>query len=213
MKKNDLVLTSDETMKYTEIHIAFLREHGTMSETALNDLFNAAFGTNQTGNVLRQKCVKLGIFSATNTGCFQKGSVPPNKGTKGLTGANKTSFKPGNTPQNIKKVGSISKHKDKNGSTYLCIKIAEPNKWQMLHSYIYEHKHGKIPKAFCVIFKDKNTFNVSLDNLMLVSRNELVRLNQKYPTIDKSLKETALKIIKIQHEVRKIYGGKDVQNV
>ncbi len=190
-------------MKYTKTHIAFLKKHGTMPRKELTDLFNAKFSANQTCSAIKGKCTTLGL-KCIGDGRFQQGSVPTNKGTKGLNGANKTSFKPGNTPQNIKKVGSISKHKDKNGSTYLCIKIAEPNKWQMLHSYIYEHKHGKIPKGFCVIFKDKNTFNVSLDNLMLVSRNELVRLNQKYPTIDKSLKETALQVIKIQHEVIKI---------
>ena len=83
------------------------------------------------------------------------------------------------------------------------IKIAEPNEWKMLHAYIWEHKHGKIPKGYCVIFKDKNTLNMSLDNLMLVSRNELVRLNQKYSDIDKSLKEIALQVIKIQNEVIK----------
>ena len=93
--------------------------------------------------------------------------------------------------------------KDKNGYLYLHIKIAEPNKWQMLHSYIWETKHGKIPKGHCVIFKDKNTLNVSLKNLMLVSRSELVRLNQKYTHIDGSLKEIALQVIKISKETSK----------
>ena len=102
-----------------------------------------------------------------------------------------------------KKVGSVSYRKDKNGYWYMRIKIAEPNKWQMLHAYIWEHKHGKIPKNHCVIFKDKNTLNARLDNLMLVSRAELVRLNQKYSNIDKSLKDTALQVIKISSEIRK----------
>jgi hypothetical protein len=190
-------------MKYTDIHISFLREHGTMSEAALNDLFNATFGTNQTGSALRQQCAKLRIFSSTNTGRFKKGDAPVNKGTKGLMKENKTSFKKGNAPHNTKVVGSITKIQDKNGYWYMRIKIAEPNKWQMLHAYIWEHKYGKIPKGSCVIFKDKNPLNLRLDNLMLVSRNELVRLNQKYPAIDKSLKEVALQVIKIQHEVTK----------
>lgn len=200
-------------MKYSDVHIAFLREHGTMSETALNDLFNAVFGTNQTGNVLRQKCVKLGIFSSSNTGRFKKGDTPVNKGTKGLMKANKTSFKQGGTPHNAKKVRSITKHVDKNGYTYLRIKIAEPNKWQMLHAYIWEQKHGKIPKGSCVIFKDRNAEDVmNLDNLMLVSRNELLRLNKKYPAIDTSLKEVALQVIKIQNEVIKVVKKVKQQN-
>lgn len=92
---------------------------------------------------------------------------------------------------------------DKNGYLYMRIKIAEPNKWQMLHAYIWEHKHGEIPKGHCVIFKDKNTLNTRLDNLMLISRVELVRLNQKYTHIHENLKETALQVIKISNEIRK----------
>ena len=117
---------------------------------------------------------------------------------------NKTSFGSGNRPINTKKVGSISTRKDKNGSLYMHIKIAEPSKWQMLHVYIWEHKYGEIPKGHCVIFKDKNTLNTKLDNLMLVSRDELVRLNQKYAYIDKRLKDTALQVIKISKEIRKV---------
>ena len=54
-----------------------------------------------------------------------------------------------------------------------------------------------------MIFKDKNTLNVSLSNLMLVSRAELVRLNQKYAYIDERLKETALQVIKINDAIIK----------
>ena len=50
---------------------------------------------------------------------------------------------------------------------------------------------------------DKNTLNTRLDNLMLISRDELVRLNQKYTHIDGSLKQTALLAIKISKEIRK----------
>ena len=117
--------------------------------------------------------------------------------------ANRTSFRPGNKPMQTKKVGSISKREDSKGNVYMHIKIAEPNKWQMLHAYIWEHKHGEIPKGFCVIFKDRNTFNTSLDNLMLVSRSELSRLNKKYSSIDTSLREVALQVVKLQHEVIK----------
>lgn len=189
-------------MIYTETHIAFLKEHGAMPRKELTDLFNAEFETYQTHKAISTRCKLLGLKCA-NDGRFPKGHAPFNKDTKGLMGANKTSFKKGDAPQNKKAVGSVSKVKDKNGYTYLRIKVAEPKKWQMLHAYIWEQKHGKIPKGFCVIFKDKNPLNVSLDNLMLVSRNELARLNQKYSTIDKSLKEVALQVIKIQNEVTK----------
>lgn len=189
-------------MKYLKEHEDFLRKHETTPRKELAELFNAKFKTEVTHKALGQKCIKIGLV-CPNNGCFKKGSIPVNKDTKGLTKRNKTSFGFGNRPINTKKVGTISTRKDKNGSLYMHIKIEEPNKWQMLHVYIYEHKHGKIPKGYCVIFKDKNTLNTRLDNLMLVSRDELLRLNQKYAHIDESLKGTALKVIKISKEIRK----------
>ncbi|WP_041963433.1 HNH endonuclease signature motif containing protein [Sulfurospirillum cavolei] len=189
-------------MNYTNIQEAFLKEHETVPRKELTELFNAEFGTQRTHKAIKGKCKALGLKTGRN-GCFQKGQTPPNKGTKGVCKANKTSFKKGNTPHNAKKVGSIVLHKDKDGYTYMRIKVAEPNSWQMLHACIWEHKHGKIPEGFCVIFKDRNTFNTSLNNLMLVSRSELSRLNKKYSSIDTSLREVALQVVKLQHEVIK----------
>lgn len=195
-------------MKYLKEHEDFLRKHETTPRKKLKKLFERKFKMEISISGLTQKCRKLGL-SCPNTGIFKKGSIPINKGTKGLMKANKTSFGPGNRPTQTKKIGSISIRKDKNGNLYMHIKIAEPNRWQTLQAYIWEHKYGKIPKNYCVIFKDKNTLNTRLDNLMLVSRAELVRLNQKYAHIDKSLKETALQIIKINDEVRKKSKNKE----
>ncbi len=190
-------------MKYLKEHEDFLKKHETTPRKKLAELFNTKFKKEISIKGLGQKCIKIGLV-CPNNGCFKKGSIPANKGTKGLMKANKTSFSSGNKPMNSKRVGSVVTRKDKNGNLYMRIKIAEPNKWQMLHVYIYENKHGKIPKGYCVIFKDKNTLNLRLDNLMLVSRDELARLNQKYAHINESLKETALQVIKLSKEIRKV---------
>lgn len=189
-------------MNYTRIQTAFLKKHETVPRKELTELFNAEFRTQQTHKAIVGKCKVLGLKTGRN-GCFQKGQTPPNKGTKGLMKANKTSFKKGNAPHNTKVVGSITKIQDSNGYWYMHIKIAEPNKWQMLHAYIWEQEHGKVPKGYCVIFKDRDTENMSLDNLMLVSRSELARLNQKYAAIDSSLREVALQVVKIRSAVIK----------
>ena len=189
-------------MTYLKIHEDFLRKHETTPRKKLAELFNAKFKVQVSIKGLSQKCRKLGLV-CPNNGHFKKGSTPANKGKKGLTGANKTSFAKGNVPPSTRKVGTISTRKDKNERPYMHIKVAEPNKWQMLHVYIWETKHGKIPKGYCVIFKDKNTLNTRLDNLMLVSRAELARLNQKYAYIDEILKETALQVIKINDAIIK----------
>lgn len=190
-------------MKYLEIHKEFLKRHEETPRKELVKLFNAKFGTDVPHKALSQKCTKMGLVCPNNSGYFKKGGIPYNKGTKGIMKPNKTSFKRGNLPHNTKKVGTITTVKDKGGYLYMRIKIAEPNKWQMLHAYIWESKHGKIPKNHCVIFKDKNTLNVRLDNLMLVSRAELARLNQKYSNIDESLKETALQVVRVSSVIKK----------
>lgn len=189
-------------MTYLKIHEDFLKKHEATPRKKLAELFNAKFKVQISIKGLSQKCRKLGLV-CPNNGHFKKGSIPANKGKKGLTGANKTSFGPGNVPPSTRKVGTISTRKDKNERPYMHIKVAEPSKWQMLHVYIWENKHGKIPKGYCVIFKDKNTLNTRLDNLMLVSRAELARLNQKYAYIDERLKETALQVIKINDAIIK----------
>ena len=189
-------------MQYTKLHTSFLKKNEGMPRKELAALFNAEFGTHQSAKAIKSKCKTMGLRCSSD-GRFQKVAASFNKGTKGLTSANKTSFQSGSIPLNKKEVGSITKRTDKNGYTYQWIKIAEPNKWQTYHAYLWEQEHGKIKKGFCVIFKDKDSSNTSLDNLMLVSRNELARLNQKYSTIEPSLKDVVLNVIKIQNEVIK----------
>ena len=189
-------------MKYTDEHLDFLRKHETTPRKELAEKFNKKFKQKVTSDALGQKCVKIGLV-CPNNGRFKKGHVPFCSGKKGFMKANKTSFTPGTIPKNTKRVGSIVANKDKNGRYYLRLKIAEPNKWKMLHLYIWEQKYGKVPKGSCIIFKDKDTLNVRPDNLMLITRKELVRLNQKYASIDGSLKDVALQVIKIQNEVTK----------
>ena len=197
-------------MKYLKEHEDFLKKHEKTPRAELISLFNTKFKEEVSVKALSQKCRKLGLV-CPNNGCFKKGSIPSNKGVKGFMKKNRTSFKPGNLPLNTKRKGSISTRRDKNGNMYMHIKVEEPSKWQMLHVYIWESKYGKTPKGHCLIFKDKNTLNPRLDNLMLISRAELVRLNQKYSHIHKSLKESALQVIKITREVKRKHKGESYE--
>ena len=127
-------------------------------------------------------------------GYFKKGFTPWNKGLKGYIGANKTSFKKGAIPPNQVPVGTESLTK----GGYIKVKIADPNKWELKHRYIYEKHYGKIPKGCRVIFADKDIYNFDIDNLILVSRKELLKLNQ-YDLIkeDKELTKTGINVAKL----------------
>lgn len=110
---------------------------------------------------------------------YKPGTVPPNKGTKGLTGANRTSFSKGNMPHNHKPVGSTRVDID----GYHWTKIAEPKTWAMTHRLIWADHFGPIPSGMAVKFKDNNKANLDPSNLELVNRPALMKQNtiHQYP--------------------------------
>lgn len=135
----------------------------------MNDKFEYDFSEEQIkGAMFRNKLI-TGIG-----GHFKKNHTPWNKGSKGLTSANKTSFKKGMIHINHREVGSERITRD----GYIEIKVAEPNKWRLKHRVIYEKHYGEIPKNHAVIFADGNKMNLDIDNLVLVSRHQLLVLNK-----------------------------------
>lgn len=120
----------------------------------------------------------------SNKGCFQKGSIPWNKGMKGYDAggrARKTRFKPGSVPPNRRPVGSTRLTKE----GYIEIKIEEGNrKWRLLHREVWKRHFGEYPaKDMVIVFKDGNRLNTDISNLELISRRELMDRNtvQNYP--------------------------------
>lgn len=110
------------------------------------------------------------------TGQFEKGSVPTNKGKRGLCaeGCKKTWFKKGSIPINHRSIGSERINID----GYTEIKVAEPNKWKLKHRIIYEEHNGPIPKGYNIIFGDGDKSNLDINNLILVSKEQLLILNR-----------------------------------
>lgn len=130
-----------------------------------------------------------------------------NKGTKGLSRLNKTSFKKGNIPDNIREVGSERITKD----GYIEIKVAEPNKWSLKHRYIYEKHFGKIPKGKIIVFLDRNTQNLSIDNLECITKYEnLIMNNRGYYSTDSEITKTGLNAVRLEISVRN--KRKEVKN-
>lgn len=50
----------------------------------------------------------------------------------------------------------------------------------ILHHAIYEKAHGAIPKGMCIHHKDFNPLNNDLDNLMLVTLSEHMRIHKSF---------------------------------
>ena len=135
----------------------------------MNEKFEYEFSEEQIkGAMFRNK------LTTGTGGHFRKGSIPWNKGLKGYMGANKTSFKKGTIPPNYKPVGTERIVKD----GYIEVKVEDPNKWELKHRIVYKEHHGNIPDGYNVIFADRDKRNFDIDNLILVSKAQMLVLNQ-----------------------------------
>ena len=138
-----------------------------------------------------------------NSGCYRKGDEPWNKG-KVMSDEVKekvkgTWFKKGQIPKNHKPVGSTRIDKD----GYKLIKIAEPNKWALYHRNLYEKAHGeKLKKNEAVIFADGDKTNFDIDNLVKVSRANLLYINKNKLIFENSeLTKSGVNVSKIVEKV------------
>ena len=163
--------------------------------------FNSHFGTDKTAGKFKCFITNHGIASG-RTGCFPKGNLPWNTGTKGLTHGSSTSFKKGSTPANRKPLGTERITWD----GYIEVKVAEknpytgrPTRWLLKHQMVWEQTHGmKIPAGHVVFFRDGKKTNCAPDNLELMSRAEEVRLNQfGYRALPADLKPNMRTLVKL----------------
>jgi hypothetical protein len=166
---------------FTPEQMEFLRLHVVgRTKQELTELFNQHFNLELSKRQIVACCKNHKMPHSGLTGRFEKGRETWNKGMKGINfgGENgkKTQFQKGHTPFNYKPVGSERVSKD----GYIEIKISDPNKWRAKHNVIWEQANGPISKGYCVLFLDGNRLNVSLDNLQLVTRGQLARLNQNH---------------------------------
>ena len=184
---------TDEEKEY----LALIVKGSTYKEITkkMNDKFEYDFSEGQIkGAMARYKL-------ATGTGgYFKKGSTPWNKGTKGLTKANKTSFKKGTIPPNQVPIGTESITK----GGYIKVKVGEPNKWKLKQRYIYEQHYGEITNNYNVIFTDGNKMNFDIDNLIAVSKSEMLILNNNNLRFeDKELTKAGVNIAKVIDKAKK----------
>ena len=138
----------------------------------MNNKFKYSFDRKQIISFMKRN--KLKSEAIKNNGRFSKGMTPWNKGLSYQPNNKETRFQKGNIPHVHRKVGSERINRD----GYIEIKVAEPNVWDLKHRVVYEKHHGEIPKDYVVIFADQNKMNFKIDNLVLISRYQLLVLNK-----------------------------------
>ncbi|MDO5770224.1 MAG: HNH endonuclease signature motif containing protein [Psychrobacter sp.] len=155
---------NSRAISYTDIELAWIKAaQKDMSRKELADKFNAKFNRNLSADNLAGLCKRNGWANDRDT-TFKSGQKSWNKGTKGLTGRNKTTFKKGNLPHNCKPVG----HEYTTNDGYIMIKVSEAAGFKLKHRHVWEQAHGPIPERHVIRFLDGDRSNCTLDNLICV---------------------------------------------
>ncbi|EHU2649504.1 HNH endonuclease [Acinetobacter baumannii] len=189
---------------YTAEQLEYVKSNCTLERKELTKRFNEKFNTNISIDNISGLC-KRNKWKTGRTGCFEKGSIPPNKGTKGLTGANRTSFKKGQEIWNRKPIG-YERIDKKDG--YIHIKIAEPNVFALKHRMIWEQQHGPIPDNHVVAFKNQNKTDCRIENLILMSRSEMLRYAKSFHRLSNpTTNETCLLMAKVKTKAAQLKKG------
>lgn len=193
---------TDDYGLFTKEQKAFIKKNVLgISNSKLTYLVNLKFSLSITVKQMKTWKKNHGLSSGLKG---SEGVSPPNKGTKGLynVGGNRTSFKKGQKALNHKPVGT--ERIDRDG--YILIKVSDEGpwhkRWRLKQVVIWEEAHGPIPKGHCLLFLDSNKLNTSLDNLQLITRKQLARLNQNHLIKDNAeLTNTGIIIAEILNKI------------
>lgn len=129
-------------------------------------------------------------------------------------GFNKTQFGRGKVKQHMP-IGTVYK-KDKDG--YIRIKIgcssfhkrgASKKNYMHLHQYIYEQHYGKIKRDEIIIFADGNPENLSLDNLIKISRKQNAELARNHLHSAGKATKAAVECMKLMDVMENMQKGQN----
>ena len=159
---------------FTQEMIDFIVKNGGESRIWIAEQLSEKFNCSITRKQVQVKCDDLGLKAKQN-GRLQKGCQAWNKGIKNSTGVSHTRFKKGHKPKHTAPVGHESMI-----SGYWYVKYDADKPMKLKHHVVWEKHHGKIPDGHVVAFKDKDVNNCSIDNLVLMSKSECLRLCQSF---------------------------------
>lgn len=156
------------TKKYTPNQINYLRNIAPgRAHKLITEMFNKKFNQDRT---------EEGISSIMHENCIKTGN----------TGW----FEKGRLPENILPVGTEVMRED----GYIYVKIKEQNIWKQKHHIIWEKLNGPVPNGYAILFADTNRANFDINNLILVSKAQVLQMN-RYDLIKEDAELTRTGII------------------
>lgn len=109
-------------------------------------------------------------------------------------------FKPGMTPSHTMPLGSIR------SDFYGYKQIKTENGWERLHILIWKRERGDYDSnKYLVRFKDGNKENLDIDNLELITKEEIIKDNSMH-NLPPELKEVIHLKATVTNMIRRIHG-------
>lgn len=166
-----------EIRKYSQEQINYLKEiYKTHSVKECVQLLKKKYDLDFTVSKLKNYLHKYRIHSNRDTR-FQKGNKLSSEHYEKIKD---TMFKKGQKSHNSKPIGY-----EKQYGNYVLVKTNDKptqkgkwmDNWTFKQRYVYEQNFGSIPEGCLVVFADGNNKNFEPDNLVLVTQQELLYMN------------------------------------
>lgn len=133
---------------------------------------------------------------------FTTGNQPWNKGRRYQAGGRSVEarFKPGNMPQTWRPIGS--ERVDRDGIRWRKVADTRDKKtdWRPIHILVWEEANGPLADGVFLVFANKDRSDVRLENLLPVTRSELMERNtfHRFPP---SLKRAIRAVRKLERTI------------
>lgn len=173
----------------------------TMGRMELTAAFNAQFGMNKSTTAIASFVNRRGWIRKGVTGRFQNGHKPWNKGTVGKMQANSGSFQKGHLLNTA--ADGDERERTMNGYTYMYRRV--DGKFIPRARAVWQQENGNIPDGAVIVHIDNDRLNDSIENLMLVTKGEVLELSKMgYMSLEGEMKIAAFELVKLLNKIREI---------
>ncbi len=166
-----------------------------ISARIMAQMLYEATGTKAGKNTILDYYKKKGYKSEAD-GKFKKGYVGLSE--EQIKNIKNTQYEKGHVSLNKKPIGASYNRSD----GYKYIKVGE-NEWKTEPAIVWEKANGKVPEGYRIFHLDGNGLNNNLDNLMLMSNNESVTVNDCGLTEDPEINKAIILTTRLKQRMKK----------
>ena len=208
---------------YSRAQMTWLEENRALPIAEYHGSFCQRFGREDVSATNLHSLRKRKGWKTGRSGCFEKGIVPFNKGTRCAPGkggrhpnARKAHFRKGNLPHNTKHAGHERVSKD----GYVEISINETNphtgferRYVLKHRWLWEKMHGPVPAGMFLKCLDGDKTNTDPSNWESLPRAVLPYLNGHrgfdYEAAHPEVRAAIIALAKVRHASNAAKKGAD----